>query len=328
MPGFDTELVRVRAPATSANLGPGFDTFGLALTLFDDIVVRAAGSGLDVAVDGEGAAHVSRDESHLVVRAMRATFDELGGQPPGIAVRCVNRVPHGRGLGSSAAAIVGGIIAARTLVEGGQAALDDHGVFTLAAELEGHPDNVAACLHGGFTITWHDESGPKVVRLRPAPAILVALVPQHSLATHEARRLLPERVPHRDAAYNAARAALFVVAITGRLDVLLPATDDRLHQTYRAPAMPETAELVARLRDYGIPAVISGAGPTVLAIPPDVQRVKKIVTDRRWTIYELEVDEEGARVVPPNQDAKRLFAGGRGNVSGVGECYAQGQPDA
>lgn len=304
MPRFETGPVRVRAPATSANLGPGFDTFGLALTLYDDVVAWTTEGGLDVAVEGENADVVSRDESHLVVRAMRAAFDRLGGQPEGLAVRCANRIPHGRGLGSSAAAIVAGIVAARSLVADGASHLDDHGVLALAAELEGHPDNVAACLHGGFTITWRDDEIPRVVRLPPVLTGVVALVPPTPVSTDEARRLLPGRVPHRDAAFNAARAALLVAAVTGRADLLLAATADRIHQPYRAPAMPDSAELVARLRERGIPAVISGAGPTVLALTGEIATVRGIVTDRRWMVYELGVDEEGTRREPLNKGAE------------------------
>ncbi len=153
---FRAAPARVRVPATSANLGPGFDSFGLALALYDDVVVRVAESGLVVDVAGEGADEVRRDKRHLVVQAVRATFDALGGQPRGLEVVCANHIPHGRGLGSSAAAIVAGIVAARELVLGGAERLPDDAVLRLAAQLEGHPDNVAACLAGGFTMAWQE----------------------------------------------------------------------------------------------------------------------------------------------------------------------------
>ena len=153
---FRAAPARVRVPATSANLGPGFDSFGLALALYDDVVVRVAESGLVVDVAGEGADDVRRDKRHLVVQAVRATFDVLGGQPRGLEVVCANHIPHGRGLGSSAAAIVAGIVGARELVLGGAERLPDDAMLRLAAELEGHPDNVAACLAGGFTMAWQE----------------------------------------------------------------------------------------------------------------------------------------------------------------------------
>lgn len=296
MPPFSRAPVSIRAPATSANLGPGFDTFGLALAFHDQLTVRVADRGLDVRVDGEGATDVARDESHLVVRAMRAAFDRLGGQPPGLALHCTNRIPHGRGLGSSAAAIISGILAARELVEGGVELLHDDAVLAMAADIEGHPDNVAACLLGGFTISWRDEDRARAIRLDPVPAITtIAFVPSSPLATAHARSLLPELVPHCDAAHNAARAALLVAAMTAQPDLLLAATEDRLHQDYRAPAMPESIELVRQLRAEGTPAMISGAGPTVLAFQVSAPApAKHVVTDGAWSVYEIGIDSEGA----------------------------------
>jgi homoserine kinase len=255
-------------PATSANLGPGFDALGLALTLHDEVEARVTASGLDIEVSGEGAADVAdAREKHLIVRAMRAAFDELGGgQPPGIALRCVNRIPHGRGLGSSAAAIVAGVLAARAL-GGVSVAADD--ALPLANHLEGHPDNVAPCLYGGLTVAWTID-GPgtvaRAVRLDPLAAVKpVVIIAPAPVSTEVARGLLPRSVPHRDAARNAGRAALLIAALTRRPEALLDATEDRLHQDYRAPAMPATHDLVARLRAAGVPAVVSGAGPSVLA---------------------------------------------------------------
>lgn len=155
-PAFRAAAVRVRVPATSANLGPGFDAFGLSLALYDDVVVRVADAGLHIDIAGEGASTLPRDESHLLVRALRTTFDLLGGQPRGLEVVCANRIPHGRGLGSSSAAICAGIVAARAVTIGGDAKLDDAALLELATEIEGHPDNVAACLLGGFTLAWTD----------------------------------------------------------------------------------------------------------------------------------------------------------------------------
>lgn len=302
---FRAAPVRVRVPATSANLGPGFDSYGLALGLYDDVVVRVAESGLVVDVAGEGADEVRRDKKNLVVRAVQATFDLLGGQPRGLEVVCANRIPHGRGLGSSAAAIVAGILAARELVVGGPDKLPDDAMLRLAAQIEGHPDNVAACLLGGFTMAWTqaDEFGPasQAVRLDPHPDLApVAFVPETKASTAKVRKLLPETVPHADAAANAARAGLLVEALTRSPELLLAATADALHQPYRAPAMPRSAALVERLRASGLPAVISGAGPTVLALTTSeqVDDVVRAHTSRWFAATPLEVDVEGARVVP------------------------------
>lgn len=290
-PSFRGATVRVRVPATSANLGPGFDAFGLALGLYDDVVARVGEGGIVVDVAGEGADDVPRDKRHLVIRSMRATFDVLGGQPRGIEIVCANRIPHGRGLGSSAAAIVAGVLAASSLVLGG---LPPAEVLALCTEIEGHPDNVAACLLGGLTLAWRTGSTVDAVRLPVAPDLApVAFVPASRSSTSKARKLLPEVVPHADAATNAARAALLVEALGRRPDLLLPATEDLLHQPYRAEAMPRTATLVNALRDKGIPAVVSGAGPTVLAFGG-----ADFPAGRGWTVLPLPVDPDGAQVLP------------------------------
>jgi homoserine kinase len=238
--------VRVRVPATSANLGPGFDALGLALGLYDDVVVRVADSGLQVDVAGEGAGEVDRGRRNLVVRAIRAAFDRLGGQPRGLEVVCANRIPHGRGLGSSAAAIVAGITAARGLVLGG---MSDEDALSLATELEGHPDNVAACLLGGLTIAWSDTAAPggvTALRLEPhAELAPVAIVPTTRLSTSKARKLLPATVPHADAAANAGRAALLTEALTRRPDLLLP---PRRTGCTRTTARPRCGERPRRSR--------------------------------------------------------------------------------
>ncbi|MDQ2810619.1 MAG: homoserine kinase [Actinomycetota bacterium] len=321
------EAVRVRVPATSANLGPGFDALGLALTLHDEVEAWISESGLSVEVSGEGADLADTGEDHLVVRAMRAAFAVTGGQPPGLGLRCVNRIPHGRGLGSSAAAIVAGILAARTLAAASPAAaspaaLPDSALLRLATRLEGHPDNVAACLGGGLTIAWMTSAGPHMVRLDPLPSIRpVVCVAPASVGTHVARGLLPDLVPHRDAAANAGRSALLIAALTQLPAATLPgldpqdgtlfdATEDRLHQDYRSAAMPETAGLVRRLRSEGMAAVVSGAGPSVLALLASgessdydqrLDRLGSIVkeTGIAWQISSLGVERRGARVLRP-----------------------------
>ncbi len=477
-PSFRAAPVRVRVPASSANLGPGFDAVGLALALYDDVVVRVADEGLYVDVAGEGADKVPRTGRHLVVRALRAGFDALGGQPRGLEVVCANRIPHARGLGSSAAAIVAGVVAARALALGGEETLDDAAVLGLAAELEGHPDNAAACLLGGLTVAWTDEAGSvglagragagqpatgqaatgqattgqvaaghagpadagqaaghatpgqvppgssapgqagagqaapgqvpagssapgqagagqarpgqaaaghaapgqvppgssapgqagagqsgragpagagppgragvgqgdgpgpagpgragqggvgqsgvgqpgarqpgagragpeagpgrwaRAVRLEPSPSLCpVIFVPVSTGSTTRARKLLPEAVTHADAARNAGRAALLVHALTSPdagPALLLAATEDRLHQQYRAPAMPRSAALVDALRRAGVPAVVSGAGPAVLAFATHGIDLSGYAP-RGWTTEPVTVDLAGAAVLP------------------------------
>ncbi|MFL5910122.1 MAG: homoserine kinase [Gaiellaceae bacterium] len=294
--------VRVRVPATSANLGPGFDALGLALSLYDDVDVELAGSGLSIEVSGEGAETARRGEQHLVAQTFRAAYSLMGGAVPGLRIRCVNRIPHARGLGSSSAATIAGILAARALHPGGHRFGDDD-VLALATSVEGHPDNVAPCLAGGLTIAWQTPTGPRLTRLDVAPEVrTVALVPQTRLATERARGLLPETVPHADAAANAGRCALLVAALTGRPELLLDATEDRLHQEYRAPAMPASIALVERLRDKGVAAVVSGAGPTVLALMA-CDKVDSIGAEvgSSWHIHPLDVAPHGARVQPIDQ---------------------------
>lgn len=289
---FVTGPVTVRVPASSANLGPGFDTLGLALSLYDEVTAEVVGDALVIDVEGEGAADVRRDERHLVVESMNRAFKELGESPPGLRVSCRNVIPHGRGLGSSAAAIVGGIIAARALVEGGLYRLGDDEVLRLANAIEGHPDNVAASLLGGLTIAWTSSGIGKAVRLDVLTDVAV-FIPPVSVSTHTARGVLPAKVSHVDAAANAGRAALLVAAlVAGRSDVLLAATEDRLHQDYRAPEMPASHEFMSALRDEGIPAIISGAGPTVLAFASGSDLSD--FTPPGWAYLELGVDSEGA----------------------------------
>jgi len=354
--GWAHDVVRVRAPATSANLGPGFDALGLALTLYDEVDAWIRPAGLSIEISGEGADLAEAGEEHLVVRAMRAAFAVTGTQPPGIGLRCVNRIPHGRGLGSSAAAIVAGILAARALARmngpagdgpagdgpagdgpagdgpagdgaesgPGTGVLPDDAVFRLATGIEGHPDNVAACLGGGLTIAWTVSGRPHMVRLEPLPSISpVICVAPAPVRTEAARRLLPDLVPHKDAAANAGRSALLVAALTqlpaatspgaGSPDgagALFDATQDWLHQEYRSAAMPETDALVRRLRGEGIAAVLSGAGPSVLALlvgreSPDYRHHLDILgsivkeTGIAWHISSLDVERHGARVLSP-----------------------------
>ena len=284
--------VAVRTPASAANLGPGYDTLGLALSMHDRLEAEVLDEGLEIVVRGEGADDLPRDRSHLVVRAMDAAFDVLGEQPAGLRLTCDNTIPHARGLGSSSAAIVGGIVLARALVDDGDERLDDAAAYQLATDLEGHPDNVAAAMFGGFTIAWLDGTVAAVQR-HDVNARITVLVPPEPVSTEEARNLLPDHIPHRDAAANSARVALLVGALTGDPTHLLAATEDFLHQSYRASAMPASYELVQGLRSAGVPAVISGAGPTVLAFGRGLDGV----VPPGWASHELDVEPHGAHLV-------------------------------
>ena len=296
------DAVRVLVPATSANLGPAFDCAGLALAVYDELVAMATDDeGVLVEVVGEGEGRLPLDESHLVVRSMRAAFDWLGEPAPGFILRCVNAIPHGRGLGSSASAIIGGIVLARAMVGDGRERMTDDDVLQLALRQETHPDNLAAALHGGFTVAWVEEDGRACsVRLDPHPDVHpVVLVPPTELQTAKARALLPEAVPFVDAAHNAGRSALLVHALTQDPRLLMAATEDRLHQANRAGAYPESVALVSALRAAGVPAVISGAGPTVLAFVETASRA--VIADAvapGWVLSEVEVAAAGAREVP------------------------------
>ena len=298
MSAFVDGPVRVSVPATSANLGPGFDSLGLALDLRDELTGEVTGSGLDIEVRGVCADEVPRDGSHLVVRAMRAAFDAMAVRAPGVRLVCDNAIPHGRGLGSSAAAIVGGAALARALVAEGDALLDDAALLRLAAGIEGHPDNVAPALHGGFVISGREGDGfyavPATVDRRVGA---VVFVPPEPVSTEVARGLLPEHVSHADAAADAGRTALLVAALAERPEHLFLATRDYLHQEFRRAAMPDSLALVDRLRDDSIAAVVSGAGPTVLAFTdgrlPAVELVAHCPPG--WEAHNLEIDRHGVR---------------------------------
>jgi homoserine kinase len=334
--------VRVRVPATSANLGPGFDAFGLALGLHDEVEVAVTTSGLSV--DAIGPDAVAQDETHLVVRAIRATFELLGWSQPGLALRCVNRIPHGRGLGSSAAAIVAGIVAAAALVHddlgpafeadprpgagigpgigagpgvgvgpgvgagGAGAGKAGDWMLRLAHDIEGHPDNVAAALAGGFTLAWQEPDGARCLRVDPFEELRpVVFVPSVRQSTRESRGALPERVALPDAAQTLGRAALLALVLSAgepagasqRAELLLRATEDLLHQPYRLPTVPGSAELVTRLRARGIAATLSGSGPSVLALAVSGQQAATAVGEAGadFSVAPLTVDRAGAQVI-------------------------------
>ena len=294
--------VSVKVPATSANLGPGFDTLGMALSYYDELQVEAvAGSGAVVEVHGEGAGEVATDETNLVVKSLAYTFAKYGQKVPGLKLTAHNIIPHGRGMGSSGAAVVSGIVAAKGLLDG-IVEISDQELLTIATELEGHPDNVAPALFGGLTIAWEDETGPHHKKLFVHRGVSpLELVPNHKMSTALARSLQPESVPHDDAVFNVSRSALLIAALTQSPELLMAATEDRLHQDYRAAAMPETDSIVKLMREHGHAAVVSGAGPSVLVLASDpAQRLEaaKLAAKHypQWKALLLAVDFKGATV--------------------------------
>lgn len=298
MPSFVAHEVEVSVPASSANLGPGFDSLGLALDLRDHVAAKVVERGLEISVTGAGVDVIPLDESHLVYRAMCRAFAVMGCEVPGIWLHCDNVIPHGRGLGSSSAAIVSGLCVARGLVEGGSQLMDDDAVFELAAEMEGHPDNVAPALFGGFTIAHRDQAAFRATRVAVDPRVQAMLfVPPLAVATRSARGMLPTSVSHAAAAANAGRAALLVAALIRHPELLFAATEDRLHQDYREPLMPATLRLVRELRRDSFAAVVSGAGPSVLAFV-DASSVATLQAraPSGWQALSLAVDRDGARV--------------------------------
>ncbi|BCI54483.1 homoserine kinase [Mycolicibacterium litorale] len=286
--------------ASSANLGPGFDSLGLALSLYDEIIVETVESGLTVTVEGEGAGQVPLDSSHLVVRAIEAGLRSAGCEAPGLVVRCRNDIPHSRGLGSSAAAVVGGLAAANGLVaQTDSTPLTVEQLVQLSSAFEGHPDNAAAAVLGGAVVTWTEGEGAHAryaaapVRLHPDIHLFPA-IPQQRSSTAETRVLLPEQVSHTDARFNLSRAALLVVALTERPDLLMPATEDVLHQPQRAAAMPASAEYLRVLRGCGVAAVLSGAGPAVIALSSEPELPAEAVefgAAHGFTIAEMAVGD-------------------------------------
>ncbi len=299
--------VTVRVPASSANLGPGFDSIGLALGVWDECTVTVSEQpGVRITVAGSGAGEVPLDETHLVYRTMLHTWAELGADvPTGVDLTCRNSVPHGRGMGSSATAIVTGIIAAQGIWDSCRGVTDpvDLAVANdIAAALEGHPDNSSASVFGGLTLSWSDdarEAHTRTVRAPLHPDVdVVVFVPAVQLSTAKARSVLPTQVRLGDAARNSARAALLIHALGHDPSLLLPATREWLHQEPRRPAYPSSMALVDRVRGAGHAAVISGAGPSVLVLTTR-EAIADVCTlgDDSWTVLTPGVPQEGARVV-------------------------------
>ena len=302
------QLVTVRVPATSANLGPGYDSLGLALSLHDTLTVETLGSGeLEFELSGEGAETLPRDASHLVVRAVTEALHRLGFRHEGLRITADNVNPHGRGLGSSASAVVAAVTAANALVPEASRRGKDW-ILQLTSEMEGHPDNVAPAIFGGLALSWQDSDQYSSTCATVADSVIpVVAVPDYELSTEAARALLPASVGHHAAAMNSGRAALLIHALTSKPEFLLAGTEDYLHQSYRAEAMRPSAELIRALRRAGHAAVVSGAGPTVLVLANGEDEAGTVVDfidaytrantpDVGWRVMKLAVDVEGAKV--------------------------------
>lgn len=296
--------VVVEVPATTANLGPGFDTLGMALTIHDTLTATVVDTpGIRVDVHGVGEGEVPTDETNLIARSMAHAFASKKIPVPGVHLEAHNVIPHGRGLGSSGAAIVSGVMAAKGLLEG-IIEFSASELLALATDMEGHPDNIAPSLFGGLTIAWMTEEGPKHKKLSVHRGVsLVVAVPEDaSMSTQLARSLQPETVPHQDAIFNLSRSALLIAALIQSPELLFEATEDRLHQNYRASAMKDTDELLQKLRSQGYPAVVSGAGPSILVLCPDpgqrldIAQVVEAHGGGKWNSHMLTVDERGATV--------------------------------
>ncbi len=287
--------VTVHVPASSANLGSAFDCAGLAVDMWDTFTAEITDErGVRVTTVGEGAEDLPTDCSHLVAESMRRGFDALGIRPSGFTLHCTNRIPHGRGLGSSAAAIIGGLVLARALAQK-EAEFDDVQLLQTALEMEPHPDNLSAALAGGGTIAWMDEP-PGFVSFALHPSISVTvLIPQTPLATTHARSVLPRMIEFDSAVHNVSRAALLMHALANDPTLLMVATDDQLHQHQRTDIYPEAMAVVKELRERHIPAVISGAGPSVLVFA-DGDTARTYVDSASWQIHPVTVPARGAWV--------------------------------
>lgn len=285
--------VSVTVPASSANLGPGFDTLGLAVSLYDTVEVEVVASGLSVEVFGEGQGELPLDGSHLVVKALRAGLKAADAHAPGLKVVCHNSIPQSRGLGSSAAAAVAGVCAANGLAG---CPLSDEQLVQLSSAFEGHPDNAAASVLGQAVVSWTEipvdgktEPQYRAVTIPVAESIMAtALVPNFHASTEAVRRVLPTDVTHLDARFNVSRCAVMTVALQHHPELLWEGTRDRLHQPYRADVLPVTAEWVNRLRNKGYAAYLSGAGPTVMVLSTEPVD-ESVLNDAR---------EAGLRVLP------------------------------
>lgn len=304
--------VRVRVPGSTGNVGPGYDSLGLALGRYDELTVEITDEPLVLDVRGEGSGSVPRTEEHLVIRAMRTAWRAIGMHAlPGLRVEAVNGIPHSRGMGSSASAIVAGVVAANAMVPQ-DLRLSENAMLQICSQMEGHPDNVAPSLFGGLVISYSGADGFHSVSVPVHDDVVpVVAVPDYEVPTRIARGLIPESVPHREAAVNSGRAALLVHAMKDEPSELFAGTEDSLHQQYRASAMGPSAALVAHLRGRGLAAIVSGAGPTVLVLAANVSEAER-AAEAMDDFYDTPANVLDDRIV--NWDVERLTVDGNGVI--------------
>lgn len=295
--------VKVRIPATVANLGPGFDALGVAIQMHLEVEIEPRRDSIEIMVEGEGAETLPEDETNLVIKAMNQFFDFVGRRPPGYSVRVKNPIPLASGLGSSAAAVVGGLFAARA-VTGRNVAQTE--MIRLAVEMEGHPDNIMPALLGGLVVCYGDgKDGSRYLRLEPSERLVPMIaVPKKGFSTQKARQALPTDVAFADAQFTASRAALLVGAMTtgAGADVLAEAMNDRLHEPHRLKLMSETAAVHKELRKAGLAVALAGAGPSLLVIAPRpeaatrAEQVRRVCRERDsgWRVFVSEWESQGA----------------------------------
>ena len=300
------QSVTVRVPATAANLGPGFDSLGIALGLYNHVTLKISQAD-SIEVSGEGAGGLPRDKSNIAAKAVAEVFGQAGRERPALHLRLENEIPLARGLGSSAAARVGAILAARHLLE---EPTDPPSLLPLAASLEGHPDNVTPALLGGLIVVAGGKEGAHWSQAPLSPAVrFVVAVPEFEVSTQKARQALPETVPFEDAVFNLQRVALLVTALgQGQGALIGRAMEDRLHQPYRAHLMGPLEEVFGAAREAGAAGVaLSGAGPSVLAISTGGDGPSKDIGEAMRQAYKsrgiecrslvLDVDREGAKIL-------------------------------
>ncbi len=256
--------ITIRVPATTANLGPGFDCLGLALDLWNEVKIERFGSGIAVEVTGEGADQLPTDESNLIAESIFYFFKTVGARAPeDLHIRCRNDIPLSSGLGSSSAAVLSGLLGANELL-GGPRSTEQ--ILRLAAQLEGHPDNVAPAIMGGLTVVATAGNEIFTAEIETAPLPVTVVVPAVKLSTQDARRAIPDKVRISDAVFNVSRTALVVESLrTGDLELLRRVMDDRLHQPYRTKLIPGAADAIRAAQEAGAAAALSGAGPGVVA---------------------------------------------------------------
>jgi homoserine kinase len=299
--------VKVRVPATIANIGPGFDALGAALRMHLEVEIEPRRDTVEIMVEGEGAEQLPLDDQNLVVRAMNLFFDHVGRRPSGYAIRVRNPIPLASGMGSSAAAVVGGLVVARALTGW---AVPQAEMVALATQMEGHPDNVMPALLGGLVVCYRGASNGALRHFRldvSRRLVPIVAVPRAGIATAQTRAALPGDVSFSDAQYTASRAALVVASLTqgAGTEVLSDAMSDRLHEPHRLALMPETAAVHAELRAAGVAVALAGAGPSLLVVAPRpeapmrAEQLRRVCRARRagWRVYVSEWEPQGATAV-------------------------------